>query len=200
MAMASHDEKQEQDNDYSPSSASLPQNAPPGSDPEKGRAKVSEHEPIGTQIDTEFLKELAPNGESDFLIEKVNAMSLEEAERIVRYNLVFHDDDWNFPSDMRERMTRAVKDGPEGYGEFYERDVKIDAVVLKWSSPYPGVRAVADPRDDGEVMCETPRAYFLGIVWACIGTFFSTFFNSRFPGISRFCHCPHDRHLLVVAV
>ena len=86
---------------------------------------------------------------------------------------------------MRERMGRLIE-GRKAYGEFYDRDLRIDAVMLRWSSPYPGVRAVADPTDDGQdVPIETIRAYFLGIAWAVLGTFMATFFNRRFPSISE---------------
>src|SRR3569833_2825779 len=109
-------------------------------------------------------------------------MSEEEALAIVHEALRFHSDDWNFPSDMRERMQRLVQ-GEKAYGDFYQRDLRIDATMmvcragigasgansypatacldlipnhfLKYSSPYPGVRAVADPRDDTEVPTET---------------------------------------------
>ncbi|KAG8422930.1 oligopeptide transporter 6, partial [Metarhizium acridum] len=111
-------------------------------------------------------------------------MPEEEALAIVAESLAFHADDWNFPSDMRERMSRLLRLGPKGYGDLYGRDLRVDAVMMKWSSPYPGVRAVASPLDDPEVPIETARAYFLGIGWAVVGTFMSTFFNSRFPGIS----------------
>ena len=97
---------------------------------------------------------------------------------------------------MRERMRRMLEEGPKLYGEFYDRDLRIDATMLKYSSPYPGVRAVADPVDDvsalshslyleslgrpystgfvnlltesnkENVAVETFRAYFLGIGWA----------------------------------
>jgi hypothetical protein len=80
---------------------------------------------------------------------------------------------------------QRLLDGPKLYGDFYDRDLRIDATMLKWSSPYPGVRAVAELVDDTSVPTETIRAYFLGISWAVIGTFMSTFFNSRFPGISK---------------
>ncbi|PHH65638.1 hypothetical protein CDD81_1724 [Ophiocordyceps australis] len=135
------------------------------------------------EISDEQLQTLAPNGEGEFILDRINSMGEEEAVAIVRQSLDFHSDDWNFPSDMRERMRRLVE-GPEAYGQGWERDVRCDAVMMKWSSPYPGVRAVASPLDMDNGPTETIRAYVLGISWAMIGTFVSTLFNSRFPSIS----------------
>ncbi len=154
-------------------------------DPEK-----SEHrdERIGGQIPHRLLEELAPNGEGEYILDKINNMTEEEAVAIIQESHKFHADDWNFPSEMRERMRRLLE-GPKEYGELYDHDLRIDAVMLKYSSPYPGVRAVAEIIDDASVPVETIRAYFLGISWAVIGTFMSTFFNSRFPSIGKWPLC-----------
>jgi hypothetical protein len=120
-------------------------------------------ERVGDQISHEHLEQLAPNSDGDraHLLEKINEMSEEEALDIITDAVQFFDDDWNFPGEMMERMKRLLQ-GPKVYGDFYDRDLRIDAVLLKWSSPYPGVRAVAEIRDS-DVNPETFRAYFLGI-------------------------------------
>ncbi|KAI1333731.1 OPT oligopeptide transporter protein-domain-containing protein [Xylariaceae sp. FL0016] len=154
----------------------------PSPDPEKNPITVT-HDRIGDQISHELLEELAPNGEGDYILDKINNMTEEEAFAIIEESIDFFKDDWNFPSDMRHRMQRLLQ-GPKQYGDLYDRDLRIDAVMLKYSSPYPGVRAVAEILDDQSTPIETFRAYFLGIGWAVIGTFMATFFNSRFPAIT----------------
>ncbi|TVY54052.1 Oligopeptide transporter 2 [Lachnellula cervina] len=156
---------------------------PYGSEQEKKTPAPGIQERFGDQIPHLMLETLAPNGEGDYILEKINNMTEEEAVEIVRESVRFHADDWNFPADMRDRMKRLLE-GPKAYGEFYDRDLRIDATMMRYSSPYPGVRAVAEPLDNSDVPIETIRAYFLGIGWAIIGTFMSTFFNSRFPSIT----------------
>ncbi|KUI55032.1 Oligopeptide transporter 2 [Cytospora mali] len=152
-------------------------------DPEKAPHHVDEEENWGAQIPHEMLETLAPNGEGEYILHHINSMNEEEAIEIITESLAFHSDDWNFPSDMRRRMARLLE-GRKLYGDLYDRDLRIDATMMKYSSPYPGVRAVQELEIDESVPVETIRAYFLGIGWAIIGTFMSTFFNSRFPSIS----------------
>lgn len=156
---------------------------PYGSDPEKTPPQGS-HEQWGDQIPHEMMETLAPNGEEEYILDKINNMTEEDAIAIVAESVEFHADDWNLGSDMRERMVKLLK-GRKAYGEFYDRDLRIDATMMRYSSPYPGVRAVAEPLDNSDVPVETIRAYFLGIAWAVIGNFMATFFNSRFPSICR---------------
>jgi hypothetical protein len=123
------------------------------SDPEKTPIHATT-EQYGDQIPHELLEILAPNGESDYILAHINGMTEEEAIAIVEESVRFHADDWNFPTEMRERMTKLLR-GRKLYGEFYDRDLRIDAVMMRYSSPYPGVRAVAEPLDNVDVPIET---------------------------------------------
>lgn len=144
----------------------------PARDPEKtpGHAGVSDEGNWGDEIPHDMLETLAPNGESEYILDKINNMSEEEAYAIVEESLRFHADDWNFPSDMRERM-RKLLEGRKTYPtEFYDRDLRIDACMMKYSSPYPGVRAVQELEINDDIPVETFRAYFLGIGWVRLHT------------------------------
>lgn len=122
----------------------------------------------GDEIPHEMLETLAPNGEGDYILEKINNMSEDEAIAIIDESLRFHADDWNFPSDMRDRMRRLLE-GRKLYGDYYDRDLRIDATMMRYSSPYPGVRAVQELETNDDIPVETFRAYFLGIGWVSEG-------------------------------
>lgn len=133
-------------------------------DPEKAPHHVGEEANWGEQIPHEMLETLAPNGESEYILDKINNFNEEDAINIIAESVEFHSDDWNFPSDMRARMLRLLQ-GRKLYGEYYDRDLRIDATMMKYSSPYPGVRAVQELELNEDVPVETFRAYFLGIGW-----------------------------------
>lgn len=118
----------------------------------------------GDEIPHEMLEGLAPNGEAEYILDKINNMTEEEAIAIVDESVRFHADDWNFPTDMRERMKKLLE-GRKAYGDYYDRDLRIDATMMRYSSPYPGVRSVQELDIDDKIPVETFRAYFLGIGW-----------------------------------
>ncbi|CAK7906362.1 oligopeptide transporter 2 [[Candida] anglica] len=65
----------------------------------------------------------------------------------------------------------------------WELQVKLEAAIFAYYSPYPEVRAVTDPYDDPSTPCETLRAYVVALVWTVIGSFINEFFAHRMPAI-----------------
>ncbi|CAH2355444.1 oligopeptide transporter 2 [[Candida] railenensis] len=61
--------------------------------------------------------------------------------------------------------------------------VRLEAAINAYHSPYPEVRSVTDPYDDESIPCETFRAYVIGIIWLGIGSFINQYFAERQPGI-----------------
>lgn len=62
--------------------------------------------------------------------------------------------------------------------------LRVEAGIIAYWSPYPEVRSVTDPYDDPSIPCETPRVYLVGLVWTILGTFINTYFQDRQPSIS----------------
>ncbi|KAK7681140.1 hypothetical protein QCA50_015755 [Cerrena zonata] len=62
--------------------------------------------------------------------------------------------------------------------------VRVEAGLIAYHSPYPEIRAVTEPYDDPSVPCETPRAIIVGIIWLAIGVVINQFFYDRQPSIS----------------
>lgn len=62
--------------------------------------------------------------------------------------------------------------------------IRTEAVMIAYHSPYPEVRSVTNPYDEFHLPVETFRVYFLGIIWTALGAFVNQFFAERQPGIS----------------
>ncbi|KAK9249475.1 OPT oligopeptide transporter protein-domain-containing protein [Lipomyces tetrasporus] len=151
------------------------------SDSEK--ARVIEHVLANATAD---MMDVFQGPSADFIIEKLGTMSVEESFQIVQDAAAYHDDDYNFPSETLERMNLLLQ-GLEPTGldrETYELELRIEATLIKYHSPYPEVRAVCDPTDDPTIPVETIRAYFLGCVWVAIGSFINEVFDERQPSLS----------------
>ncbi|CAK9436526.1 uncharacterized protein LODBEIA_P10840 [Lodderomyces beijingensis] len=61
--------------------------------------------------------------------------------------------------------------------------VRLEAVLIAYWSPYPEVRSITDPFDDPTIPVETIRVYVIGLVWTAIGAVINQFFTERQPGI-----------------
>ncbi|KAI5950838.1 OPT2 [Candida jiufengensis] len=89
-------------------------------------------------------------------------------------------------SDSSEFIDSSVNDPSTGQVEIVDwaLQVKLEAVLLAYWSPYPEVRAVTFPFDDPTIPVETIRVYIIGIVWTAIGAVINQFFTERQPSIS----------------
>lgn len=65
-----------------------------------------------------------------------------------------------------------------------ELQLRLEASIIAYWSPYPEVRSVTDPYDDPSIPCETFRVYLVGLIWTILGTFINTYFQDRQPSIS----------------
>lgn len=123
---------------------------------------------------------------SEYLFSKYSEMTLEEATEILQQAILYHDDDINFSIQTMDDLKLLIKDS-ESSDVFskkkHEENVKINAVLIAYHSPYPEIRAVTTPYDDPTENCATFRAYFLGFLWTIIGTGLNQFFNTRQPSI-----------------
>ncbi|KAK7203950.1 OPT oligopeptide transporter protein-domain-containing protein [Myxozyma melibiosi] len=137
---------------------------------------------VGDTVDQDPLADAA----SHFIYDRLMEMSLEEATEVLTKAYKEHCDDVNFPSDVLDRIEKMLQ-GRDAYGidsDVFELDCKLEAVVIKFHSPYPEVRAVTDPFDDPTIPVETLRAYLLGTIWVAIGSFVNQFFYERQPRLN----------------
>ncbi|KAK1751536.1 oligopeptide transporter 2 [Echria macrotheca] len=128
---------------------------------------------------------MAPIDDIEYVMDKIDALTVDECKEIIRKLLKYHEYDYNFASAQREKL-RALLEGPaEGEStEEWELKLKTETAVNHFYSPYPEVRSVSEPTDDPSIPCETIRAHLLGYAWAVIAQFTNSLFTSRFPAIT----------------
>ncbi|KYK60626.1 oligopeptide transporter protein [Drechmeria coniospora] len=128
---------------------------------------------------------VAPLDDVEYVMDKIETLSVEECKVIIEEMLRFHEFDYNFSGQQREKL-KALLEGPlEGQSTAaWELEIKTETAVNKFFSPYPEVRAISTPTDDVNIPCETIRAHLLGYLWAMIAQFTNSLFNSRFPQIT----------------
>jgi OPT family small oligopeptide transporter len=121
----------------------------------------------------------------EVVMDKVDALTIEECRRLIEELLEEHTYDYNFSSAQKDKLRRLM-DGPaDGQtAEEWEIVFKKETAINVFYSPYPEVRAVTRPEDDIDMPCETIRAHCLGLLWACIGQFINSLFNARYPNIT----------------
>ncbi|KAK9345357.1 OPT oligopeptide transporter protein-domain-containing protein [Lipomyces starkeyi] len=128
----------------------------------------------------------AGSADLDFVFDKFSELSFEKASAILQGIVRTHTGDPNFPAETMDKIERLLE-GEEKYGadhDAYDFDVRAEATLVHYFSPYPEVRAITDPYDDPTAPVETFRAYLLGIIWTIIGTGVNQFFTTRMPSIT----------------
>lgn len=109
---------------------------------------------------------------------------VESVDIITRFVDV-HEDDYNLllsQKDYLKELLQGEKDAPNP--ETYSMDIRIEAAIIKYWSPYIEVRAVTDCYDDMDEACETIRSYAVGLLWTLVGCFVNQFFVFRYPSIT----------------
>ncbi len=125
--------------------------------------------------------------EINFLLEKVESRTFEEALKVLKDAYIYHEEDINIDYVLLERL-KQLGEGPQNFPDLsndeYEFDVKFECAMVSDWSPYPEVRASTSMLDDPLEHCETIRMYVIGIIYANAGSLVGVFFTNRFPSIS----------------
>ncbi|KAK9243046.1 OPT oligopeptide transporter protein-domain-containing protein [Lipomyces tetrasporus] len=124
--------------------------------------------------------------DADFIIDKMVTMDAVEAVVVLKDAMEYYHDDINFP-EKSLRKIEALLRGEEYYGlgeNLYDLDLRLEACLIKYHSPYPEVRSVCSPIDDPTIPVETFRAYLIGLIWVVVGSFVNQMMGFRQPSVS----------------
>ncbi|KAI5271558.1 OPT-domain-containing protein [Aureobasidium subglaciale] len=134
------------------------------------------------------LHDIAPldvENDVDAVMDKVTVLTIDDCRKLITELLEEHKNDYNFSSSQKAKLVHLLKGPEEGQStEEWEIALKKETAVNTFYSPYPEVRSITTPHDDPSISCETIRAHLLGYLWACIGQFVNSLFNSRYPTIT----------------
>lgn len=141
---------------------------------------------------------------AQFMIEKIEGLKIEDAIVILRDTLAEHTGDVNFPladyhlierllahlpkeSQLDLDISGETKMDSSTLDKTYDTwalEVRLEAALVAFHSPYPEVRAVVDPYDDHTIPAETLRVYVIGLSWTLVGSLINNFFVHRLPSIT----------------
>ena len=129
--------------------------------------------------------DIAPARDVQMMLDRIVEMNDDEALDVLVTAIENHRIDPNFPAWTMDKLKALVL----GYKacdmseDDWSFDVRTEAAILKYHSPYPEVRSVTDPFDDPNLPVETFRAYTLGLIFMAGATGLNTFFSQRQPAI-----------------
>ncbi|KAL7416350.1 OPT-domain-containing protein [Mrakia frigida] len=122
----------------------------------------------------------------DAVYDRAILLSTEEVVEILESAWLEHHDDPNFPAAVRAKIEYFLS-GDASTLENYDlllEEMKIEAALIRFSSPYPEVRAVVNCVDDFDMPASTFRVWLMGTFWCGLGTFINQFFSIRQPSFS----------------
>lgn len=160
--------------------------------------------------------------EVEYMINKIDQLSISEAIEIIRDALADHNGDVNFLIEDYQLLERLISQIPNNIESQesnqnvetnldelpemkypmqstfknktyltiidWSLQIRLEAALIHYHSPYPEIRAITDPFDDPNTPVETFRAYFIALFWTFIGSLINSFFYHRMPGISLGTH------------
>jgi OPT family small oligopeptide transporter len=142
-----------------------------------------------------------------FMIEKIENLSISDSISIIREALVEHLGDVNFLNEDYCLLETLINNIPESEAKISNIDplpnyknktylqlinwhlqIRLEASLIRYHSPYPEIRAITDPYDDPTIPVETLRVYVIGIFWTIVGAIINNFFVHRMPSIRLSSH------------
>lgn len=142
---------------------------------------------IGQKLNAAPDEETGYDKNVKYIALRVSELTDDESRQIISAFLNVHFDDNNLSSqykDHLEEVTRGDVDEKDETPEDFSLELRFQAALIKYWSPYMEVRAVTDAYDDPNIACETFRAYFVGFIWMVIGSGVNQFFAFRQPSIT----------------
>ncbi|KAH7098290.1 OPT oligopeptide transporter [Auriculariales sp. MPI-PUGE-AT-0066] len=123
----------------------------------------------------------------------VNAERLSEEDvlQAARDIITNHRTDPNFSHQVYTMAATFVKLNDSGeknaqpveYEKLYQ-DMRVEAALVLFNSPYAEVRAIVNNYDDPTLPVSTFRAWFIGLIFVAAGSFINQWFSIRYPPIS----------------
>jgi len=114
--------------------------------PAHRKSSVVEVQDLAEKLGDDVQVGLAPVDDIEHVIDKVDALTVQECRDILAKLLKDHEYDYNFATAQKTKLEKLLA-GPDEFDsqENWELALKTETAVNKYYSPYPEVRAVTTP-------------------------------------------------------
>jgi len=116
--------------------------------PAHRKSSVVEVQDLADKLGDDVQVGLAPVDDIEHVIDKVDALTVDECRTILTKLLKDHEYDYNFATAQKTKLQKLLA-GPDEFEsqDQWELALKTETAVNKYYSPYPEVRAVTTPED-----------------------------------------------------